>query len=93
MHVQAAVCHSPNQPISVETLELLPPSTGEVLVQMKAVGVCHSDWHVVTGDSKHVLPVVLGHEGAGVVESVGPGMTGLQPGDRVALSWAPACGH
>jgi S-(hydroxymethyl)glutathione dehydrogenase/alcohol dehydrogenase len=93
MHVQAAVCHSPNQPISVETLELLPPSTGEVLVQMKAVGVCHSDWHVVTGDSKHVLPVVLGHEGAGVVEAVGPGVAHLRPGDRVCLSWAPSCGR
>ena len=92
MKIRAAVLTEPNTPFRVETLDLEPPRAGEVLVRLAAVGVCHSDWHVATGATKHPLPVVTGHEGAGVVESVGPGVSGVAPGDHVVLSWAPACG-
>ena len=81
-----------NTPLSVERLELAAPQAGEVLIEMKASGVCHSDWHCVTGDSAIDLPAVLGHEGSGIVRELGPGVTGLAVGDHVALSWIPACG-
>jgi S-(hydroxymethyl)glutathione dehydrogenase/alcohol dehydrogenase len=92
MKIQAAVLHGANTPFQIETLDLEPPRAGEVLVRVAATGVCHSDWHLVTGATKHPFPVVAGHEGAGVVESVGPGVTRVQPGDHVALNWAPNCG-
>jgi Zn-dependent alcohol dehydrogenase len=76
----------------VETLDLAPPQAGEVLVRVAATGVCHSDWHLVTGATRHPMPVVPGHEGAGVVEAVGAGVTRVRPGDHVALNWAPNCG-
>lgn len=60
---------------------------------MLATGVCHSDWHLVTGDTQHPLPVVLGHEGAGIIEWPGSGVEGLAPGELVALNWAPSCGE
>ncbi len=63
------------------------------LIRVAAAGVCRSDWNVLTGDTKHPMPVVNGHEGAGYVEAVGPGVTHVQPGDRVALNWAPNCGE
>jgi Zn-dependent alcohol dehydrogenase len=59
---------------------------------MAAAGVCHSDYHLVSGDTKHQMPVVAGHEGAGVVEAVGEGVSRIKPGDHVALNWAPNCG-
>jgi S-(hydroxymethyl)glutathione dehydrogenase/alcohol dehydrogenase len=90
--VQAAVLHEFGRPLVVEELELDPPRTGEVLVRMAASGVCHSDLHVVQGVHPTELPVVLGHEGAGVVEQVGPGVGGLEPGDHVLLTWLPYCG-
>lgn len=93
MKIKAAVLSAPRTPFRIETLELDAPRAGEVLVQIKAVGVCHSDWHLVTGDTKHPMPVVAGHEGAGVVEAVGPGVDSLQVGDHVILNWAPACGE
>lgn len=93
MKVKAAVLHEPNTPFRIETLTLEPPRAGEVLVRLKAVGVCHSDWHLVTGDTRHPLPAVAGHEGAGVVEAVGQGVVRLNVGDPVALNWAPYCGH
>lgn len=92
MHIQAAVLRATNSPLAIETLELAAPKDGEVLIEMKASGVCHSDWHVVTGDSVVDLPVVLGHEGAGVVAALGPGVTEVAVGDHVALSWIPSCG-
>ena len=91
MQIRAAVLRATNTPLSVETLELEPPRAGEVLVEMKASGVCHSDWHVVTGDSAVDLPVVLGHEGSGVVAALGPEVDHLAVGDHVALSWIPCC--
>ncbi len=93
MKTQAAVLNRVGTLISVETLELGPPKRGEVLVRVHATGVCHSDWHLVTGDTQHVLPAVLGHEGAGVVEAVGADVTRVQVGDHVVLNWAPACGE
>src|SRR5438045_7534799 len=70
MKIRAALLVAPKQPFVVETLELDEPRRGEVLVKLAACGVCHSDWHLVTGDTKHPMPVVAGHEGAGVVEAV-----------------------
>lgn len=93
MKIQAAVFTAPHVPFQIETLDLQPPCAGEVLVRVSAAGVCHSDWHLMTGATRHVTPVVPGHEGAGVIEAVGPGVTRLRPGDRVSLSWAPSCGR
>ena len=92
MKVRAAVLYAPQSSFVVETVDLQPPQDGEVLVKMAAAGVCHSDWHLVTGDTKHPLPVVPGHEGAGIVEAIGAGVTRVRPGDHVALNWAPNCG-
>jgi S-(hydroxymethyl)glutathione dehydrogenase/alcohol dehydrogenase len=93
MKVPAAVLYDTHQPFVIEELDLAEPREGEVLVRLAASGVCHSDWHLVTGATKHPMPVVAGHEGAGVVEAVGPGVQRIAPGDHVILSWAPACGH
>jgi S-(hydroxymethyl)glutathione dehydrogenase/alcohol dehydrogenase len=90
--MKAAILHEPGSPFVIEDLVLEDPRPGEVLVRLAASGVCHSDWHVVTGATRHPLPVVLGHEGAGVVEAVGEGVTRVQPGDHVILNWAPDCG-
>lgn len=70
-----------------------PPRAGEVLVKVGAAGVCHSDWHLMTGATRHPVPVVPGHEGAGVVEAVGEGVSSVKVGDAVALNWAPYCGR
>jgi NDMA-dependent alcohol dehydrogenase len=93
MKIRAALITAPQQPIKIETLDLDPPRAGEVLVQIKACGVCHSDYHLITGATKHPLPVVPGHEGAGIVEAVGDSVTHIKPGDHVVLNWAPNCGH
>ena len=92
MRVKAAVLHGPRKQFEVDDLELDEPQAGEVLVRVAASGVCHSDWHLVTGDTKHPMPCVAGHEGAGVVEAVGPGVTDVTAGDHVVLNWAPSCG-
>ena len=93
MPVRAAVLHEFEAPLVVEELELDPPKAGEIGVRMAASGVCHSDLHVAQGIHPTSLPVVLGHEGAGVVEAVGPGVEGLEPGDHVLLTWLPYCGR
>lgn len=92
MKVLAAVLEAARRPFEVQELDLAEPQTGEVLVKLAATGVCHSDWHLVTGDTKHPMPCVPGHEGAGVVEAVGPGVGSVRVGDHVALNWAPSCG-
>ncbi len=84
--------HAAHRPFEIESLELEEPHAGEVLVQLKATGVCHSDWHLATGATSHPLPVVPGHEGAGIVEAVGQGVTTVGVGDHVSLNWAPSCG-
>ncbi len=93
MHARAAVMYASGQPLELDDLEVLPPRAGEVLVRYVASGVCHSDLHVMQGLMAHPLPVVLGHEGAGVVEAVGPGVSGVQVGDHVLTSYVPSCGR
>jgi len=91
--VRAAVLYEFGAPLVVEEVELDAPRAGEVLVRMAASGVCHSDLHVARGVHPTALPVVLGHEGAGVVEEVGPGVANVEPGDHVLLTWLPYCGR
>jgi S-(hydroxymethyl)glutathione dehydrogenase/alcohol dehydrogenase len=91
--MRAAVLHAFHEPLVIEELELDPPKAGEISVRMAASGVCHSDLHVVQNVHPTLLPVVLGHEGAAVVEEVGPGVTNVRPGDHVMLTWLPYCGR
>jgi NDMA-dependent alcohol dehydrogenase len=93
MRVKAAVMYSAKQPLVVEQVELDPPKAHEVLVKLVATGVCHSDVHVFTGDLPIPGPIVLGHEGAGFVQEVGPGVTRVKAGDKVVLSFLPSCGQ
>lgn len=90
--IRAAVFRDPGQAVATEVLELAEPRAGEVRVRMTASGVCHSDLHVRDGDWPRPGPVAMGHEGAGVVEAVGPGVRTLRPGQPVALSWLVPCG-
>ena len=92
MRMKAAVLAGVNQPFVIEELELDPPGAGEALIQIVATGVCHSDLHVVSGDLSRPFPVVLGHEGAGIVQEIGEGVTAVKPGDHVILTYLPACG-
>lgn len=92
MQIKAALLTAPKTPFSIETLTLNSPKAGEVLVKIVACGVCHSDYHLVTGTTLHPMPVVCGHEGAGVVEAVGIGVSRVSVGDHVVLSWSPDCG-
>src|SRR5438094_8733951 len=89
----AAVLYQVKQPLVVEDVEVLEPGAHEVLVRWVANGVCHSDLHVITGDYPHPLPVVLGHEAAGVVEQVGAAVESVKPGDHVCSSYIPSCGR
>jgi Zn-dependent alcohol dehydrogenase len=93
MHsIRAAVLRDHGD-IAVESLELAGPESGEVLVDLAASGVCHTDYHFYAGEMDVPLPVVLGHEGAGTVTAVGDGVRRVEPGDRVVLSLLPSCGH
>jgi Zn-dependent alcohol dehydrogenase len=94
----AAPPYATSKPLVIETLQLDPPGPGEVLIRMKATGLCHSDLSVINGDRPRPVPMALGHEAAGVVEEVGPlegGVGGpeLKPGDHVVLVFVPSCGH
>ncbi|MBM3944859.1 MAG: Zn-dependent alcohol dehydrogenase [SAR202 cluster bacterium] len=89
---KGAVLYEYNKPVKVEEIEIPAPGPGLVLVKMMSSGVCHSDWHVVKGEWPSVpMPTVLGHEGAGIVEEVGAGVTTVRKGDHVILSWMPQC--
>src|SRR3954462_11916367 len=90
---KAAVCVGLNEPLEIHDLELEAPHAGEIRVRMGASGVCHSDLSIQNGTLMGSFPMVLGHEGAGVVEDVGDGVTGLAPGDHVVVSWVPQCGE
>ena len=92
MSIKAALFGKPRTPLAIETLSLADPRDDEVRVRIMASGLCHSDLHVIDGDMEVPMPVVLGHEGAGIVESVGTSVTRVKVGDHVALSWAPECG-
>ncbi|MDV6271176.1 Zn-dependent alcohol dehydrogenase [Rhodococcus globerulus] len=91
MDITAAVFREVGQPLTIETLTLAEPKAGEVLVKVMASGICHSDLHVINGEWSSPTPLVLGHEGAGIVETVGAGVTSVSPGDHVVLSWMPYC--
>ncbi len=93
MRVKAAVLYEAGKPLVVEEVELDAPREGEVRVRLAASGVCRSDWHIIEGVHESPLPVVLGHEGAGWIEEVGPGVGHLRPGDAVVLTWLPHCGR
>jgi S-(hydroxymethyl)glutathione dehydrogenase/alcohol dehydrogenase len=90
MIIRAAVAREVND-LKVESVELDVPHNGEVLVRIHAAGVCHSDLHTYKGELRTTPPVVLGHEGAGIVEAVGPGVTKVNVGDRVMINWLPSC--
>ena len=93
MRIQAAVLERLGGAQQIEELELAPPQAGEVLVRLHASGICHSDQNAIEGIDPVRCPVVLGHEGAGVVEAIGPGVRRVAVGDHVALSWMPSCGE
>ncbi len=90
--MKALVVHQLNQ-YAVEDVSLDKPKAGEVLVRMRAAGVCHSDLSIINGTIPHPFPTVIGHEGAGIVEQVGEGVANVQCGDHVLLSFIPQCGH
>jgi S-(hydroxymethyl)glutathione dehydrogenase / alcohol dehydrogenase len=92
MKITAAILWERGQPLSVEEAELDAPGPGEVLIEIKAAGVCHSDLHPARDEWPVRTPLVLGHEGAGIVREVGPGVTRVKPGDHIVLCWAPSCG-
>ncbi|MBZ0143389.1 MAG: Zn-dependent alcohol dehydrogenase [Rhodocyclaceae bacterium] len=89
---KAAICREINQPVVVEEIEVESPRRGEVMIKLAACGVCHSDYSVTTGTIPFPPPVVLGHEGAGIVVEVGEGVTGLAVGDAVVSSFVSMCG-
>jgi len=89
---RAAVAHQYGVPWEIAELQLDDPKEHEVRVKLHASGLCHSDHHITSGDARVRLPIVGGHEGAGVVESVGANVRRVRPGDRVVLSYIPACG-
>lgn len=93
MKMKAAILYDSAQPLAVQDVDLSPPQRGEVLVRLKASGICHSDVNIVRGEAKAPLPVVLGHEAAGVIEEVGADVAGLKPSDPVAISLVRSCGH
>src|SRR5215218_2223545 len=105
MKTRAAVLWGLNEQWKVEEVDIDPPKTGELIVEWKAAGLCHSEEHMVTGDMvpppealamigvPSVFPLIGGHEGAGVVLEVGPGVTSVKPGDHVSASFIPSCGR
>jgi Zn-dependent alcohol dehydrogenase len=85
--------YAKTRPLVIEELDLAPPGYGEVLVKIAAAGLCHSDLSVINGDRPRPMPMVLGHEAAGIVEELGEGVTDLARGDHVVLVFVPSCGH
>jgi S-(hydroxymethyl)glutathione dehydrogenase / alcohol dehydrogenase len=92
MDVKAAIALAPRQPLTIETVQLQPPQAGEVLIEIKATGVCHTDAYTLSGaDPEGLFPTILGHEGAGVVVQIGAGVTSLEVGDHVIPLYTPEC--
>lgn len=101
MKIRAAILHqigasapyADSKPLEITEVELDPPGPGEVLIKMRAAGLCHSDLSVIDGNRPRPVPMVLGHEGAGVVEELGADVTSLAVGDHVVSAFVPSCGH
>jgi S-(hydroxymethyl)glutathione dehydrogenase / alcohol dehydrogenase len=92
MDVKAAVAFASGKPLSIETVQLEAPQANEVLIEIKATGVCHTDAYTLSGaDPEGLFPTILGHEGAGIVAEVGQGVTSVKPGDRVIPLYTPEC--
>lgn len=92
MKTKAAVLLGPGEPFKIMELELDPPGPGEVLIKYTSAGLCHSDLHLTDGDLPPRYPIVGGHEGSGIIQEVGPGVTKVKPGDHVVCSFIPNCG-
>ncbi|OAE47914.1 zinc-dependent alcohol dehydrogenase family protein [Agrobacterium tumefaciens] len=101
MQVKAAILRKTNtprpyaisKPLAIDEIDLDPPGAGEVLVRIRAAGLCHSDLSVINGDRPRPMPMALGHEAAGTVEALGEGVVDLEPGDHVVMVFMPSCGH
>src|SRR5690606_22332106 len=92
MKTKAAVAWKAGAPLTIEDVELAGPKAGEVLVEIKATGICHTDYYTLSGaDPEGLFPAILGHEGAGVVLETGPGVTSLKAGDHVVPLYTPEC--
>ncbi|MFQ5667046.1 MAG: Zn-dependent alcohol dehydrogenase [Candidatus Binatia bacterium] len=91
--MRAAVLYNSNEPFKIEEVKLQDPQQGEVLVKLGASGVCHSDLSIQRGILPMPPPIIIGHEGAGTIEAVGPGVTSVKKGDHVVLTWLYSCGH
>ncbi|HAG82930.1 MAG TPA: S-(hydroxymethyl)glutathione dehydrogenase/class III alcohol dehydrogenase [Cyanobacteria bacterium UBA12227] len=92
MEVKAAVAYEPGKPLTIETVQLEGPKAGEVMVEIKATGICHTDAYTLSGkDPEGLFPAILGHEGAGIVVEVGKGVTSVKPGDHVIPLYIPEC--
>jgi S-(hydroxymethyl)glutathione dehydrogenase/alcohol dehydrogenase len=92
MKTRAAVAFEAKKPLEIVELDLAGPKAGEVLVEIKATGICHTDAYTLDGlDSEGIFPSVLGHEGAGIVREIGPGVTSVKPGDHVIPLYTPEC--
>src|SRR5690606_31280820 len=92
MEIRAAVAREAGEPLRIEEIDLEGPRAGEVLVELKATGVCHTDAYTLSGaDPEGLFPAILGHEGAGIVRDVGPGVTSVAPGDHVIPLYVPEC--
>ena len=91
--MKAAILYEPNQPLQILDVQQEGPKAGEARVRVMASGICHSDWHIMNGDWPLPLPMVLGHEAAGIVEEVGAGVTSVKPGDHIIFSFRAHCGR
>src|ERR1700742_2940993 len=93
LQYRAAVLHAAQTPMSIETVTAAALKPTDVLVRIRAAGLCHTDLEVIDGSLRYPMPIVLGHEAAGVVEQAGPAARAVKAGDHVVLSWNPHCGH
>jgi S-(hydroxymethyl)glutathione dehydrogenase/alcohol dehydrogenase len=93
LQYQAAVLHRAGTPLAIERVEAAPLAPSDVLVRVRAAGLCHTDLEVIDGSLRYPMPIVLGHEAAGIVEEVGAAVVSPRKGDHVVLSWNPHCGH
>src|SRR3981081_482336 len=93
LQYDAAVLHQTGAPLAIERVSATALGSSDVLVRIRAAGLCHTDLEVIEGSLRYPMPIVLGHEAAGVVERTGSAARGVKTGDHVVLSWNPHCGH